>query len=227
MRTQDRLIDTAEILRTKRSYRGYLHLKIMPGADKDQVLRAMQLADRVSINLEAPSNQRLSLLAPHKIFIEELLRPLQWAEQIRHQLPSYQGWNGQWPSLATQFVVGGCGESDVELLTTTQYLYSKLHLSRVYYSAFKPVAGTPLEERPRENPIRQDRLYQASFLLRDYGFDLEELPFTPQGNLPLEIDPKLAWANANLSEAPVELNSQTVTSFYEYPGLGHRMLKKF
>lgn len=220
IRTQDRLIDTAEILRHKHSFQGYLHLKIMPGAERDQVIRAMQLANRVSINLEAPNNKHLANLAPHKTFLEELLQPLKWAEEIRLSLPNNQGWNNRWPSLATQFVVGGSDEKDIELLSTTNYLYQSLHLGRVYYSAFKPIPDTPLENRPAENRLRQDRLYQASFLLRDYGFDLEDMPFLQTGNLPLDIDPKSAWAQSNLIDQPVDLNLANRQQLLRIPGIG-------
>jgi predicted DNA-binding helix-hairpin-helix protein len=218
--TQDRLIATAEVLRHKMGFRGYIHLKIMPGAERDQVLRAMQLADRVSVNLEAPNTDRLSKLAPHKIFMEQLLQPLQWVDQIRKQMPPQCGWKGHWPSTTTQFVVGAVGESDLELLTTTAYLHNQVHLARAYFSGFSPVRGTPLENQPAVNPWRQNRLYQASFLLRDYGFDLEELPFIDQGNLPLGADPKLAWAQLNLNEKPVEVNKAEKRDLLRVPGIG-------
>jgi len=117
--TQDKLIDAADILRNRYGYRGYLHLKLMPGAEKDQVLRAMQLADRVSINLEAPNSERLARLAPAKVYLDELLQPLTWAEEIRRVHSPYQAHGGRWPSIVTQFVVGAAGESDAELLRTT------------------------------------------------------------------------------------------------------------
>jgi len=98
----------------------------------------MQLADRVSVNLEAPNNNRLSILAPHKQFTEELLQPLKWIEEIRRTQPGNKGWNGRWPSSVTQFVAGGAGESDLELLTTTDYLYRQLGLRRTYFSPFSP-----------------------------------------------------------------------------------------
>lgn len=226
IRTQDRLIDTAEILRLKKGFRGYLHLKIMPGAEREQVLRAMQLANRISINLEAPNDHRLPSLAPHKVFLQELLKPLQWAEEIRRSESQHLGWNGQWPSLATQFVVGGAGENDLELLTTSSYLLKRLHLSRIYYSAFRPIPNTPMEHQNAENPIRQDRLYQAFFLMRDYGFELEELPFTNQGNLPLENDPKLIWARINLSESPIEVNKAELHQLLRIPGIGPQNAQK-
>ena len=220
VRTQDRLLDTAEILRKKHGYRGYLHLKLMPGAEHDQVERAMQLADRVSVNLEAPNTERLSLLAPQKMFLDELLQPLRIVESIRKNQPGYRGWKGRWPSSTTQFVVGAVGENDVELLKTVAYLYQKLRLARSYFSGFSPVRDTPFEDRPSINPWRQHRLYQASFLLRDYGFEIEEMPFQKEGHLPLEIDPKQAWARANLSEAPVEINRAARHDLLRVPGIG-------
>jgi predicted DNA-binding helix-hairpin-helix protein len=221
-RTQDRLIATAEILRRKYLYRGYLHLKLMPGAEEAQIERAMQLADRVSVNLEAPNPSRLALLAPQKDMMEELLNPLRVVECIRKSQPSYQGWNGRWPSSTTQFVVGAVGESDLELLQTVAYLYSKLHLARSYFSGFSPVRDTPFEELTPTNPWREHRLYQASFLLRDYGFELEEMPFQNGGDLPLEIDPKQAWANQNLSQAPLEINRADRHDLLRIPGIGPR-----
>lgn len=220
MRTQDKLLDTADILRHKLGFRGYIHLKIMPGAEKAQVERAMQLADRVSVNLEAPNTERLARLAPHKTFLEELLQPLKWVDEIRRSTPPTKAWNRRWPSSVTQFVAGGADESDLELLTTTEYLHKHLHLKRAYFSAFHPVLDTPLENKAPVNPLREHRLYQASFLLRDYGFGLEELPFGGSGDLPLPEDPKLAWAQANLSERPLELNKAEYAQLIRIPGIG-------
>ncbi len=218
VRTQDRLIDTAAILRRKLGYRGYLHLKLMPGSERDQVLAAMTLSDRVSINLEAPSQSRLSALAPKKTFFEELLQPLKWIEEIRRSMPPPQ--DRRWPSSVTQFVVGAAGESDVEILQTTAYLTRMFGLQRTYFSAFHPVHDTPLENLPPENPWREHRLYQASFLLRDYGFEFEELPFDAQGRLPLDVDPKLAWARQHLIDAPVEVNLAEREALLKVPGIG-------
>ncbi len=218
--TQDRLVETAEILRYRLGFRGYLHLKIMPGAERDQILRSMQLADRVSVNLEAPNTKCLQLLAPKKVFLDELLQPLRVVEEIRRQQPPHLAWDGRWPSSVTQFVVGAVGESDLELLTTTQYLYRNLHLSRTYFSGFEPVTDTPLEAYPAVNPWREHRLYQASFLLRDYAFDMEEMPFDQEGNLPLDLDPKQAWARDYLSEEPVEVNQAPREELLRVPGIG-------
>ena len=220
IRTQDKLLDTAAILREKYSYRGYLHLKLMPGAEQAQVERAMQLADRVSVNLEAPNTRRLALLAPQKMFMDELLQPLRMVEHIRRTQPGHKGWNGRWPSSTTQFVVGAVGESDLELLQSVAYLYKHLRLARSYFSGFGPIRDTPFEDRQAVNPWRQHRLYQASFLLRDYGFELEEMPFMGEGSLPLETDPKLAWAKTNLSEAPLEINRAEQRDLLRVPGIG-------
>jgi predicted DNA-binding helix-hairpin-helix protein len=218
--TQDKLIDTAAILRRKYHYRGYLHLKLMPGAEKAQVEQAMRLADRVSVNLEAPNSHRLGLLAPKKQFLDELLQPLRWVEEIRRNQPGHLGWNGRWPSTVTQFVVGAVGESDLELLTTTERLYRQLRLRRAYFSPFHPVSDTPLENLPPTPVLREFRLYQASFLLRDYQFDLEDLPFQSSGDLPLHQDPKAAWAEEHLANRPIEINKATREELLRIPGIG-------
>ncbi len=213
-RTQDRLLDTAEILRRRYHFRGYLHLKIMPGAEREQVRAAMRLADRVSVNLEAPNDRRLAQLAPHKIFVEDLWQRLRWIEEIRREEP------GPWPSSTTQFVVGAAGESDAELLRTTEQLHREVGIARAYFSSFDPVPGTPLEDRPPSPPLREHRLYQASFLLRDYGFRVEELPFDAEGNLPRETDPKRVWACRHLLHAPVEVNRAGRRDLLRVPGIG-------
>jgi predicted DNA-binding helix-hairpin-helix protein len=192
----------------------------MPGAEAAQIERAMQLADRVSVNLEAPNTRRLQALAPQKDMLDELLQPLRVVEHIRKTQPGARGWNGRWPSTTTQFVVGAVGESDLELLQTVDYLYRKLRLARSYFSGFSPVRDTPFEDRTPTNPWRQHRLYQASFLLRDYGFVVEDFPFQGAGDLPLEQDPKLAWARQNLSQAPVELNRAERQDLLKIPGIG-------
>jgi len=218
--TQDKILDTADILRNRLGFNGYVHLKIMPGAERAQVERAMQLADRLSVNLEAPNTGRLQQLAPMKQFFEELLRPLQWVEEIRRERSPRHGWNGRWPSTVTQFVVGAVGESDLELLTTAERLYKQLRLRRTYFSSFRPIADTPLEDRPPADPLREHRLYQASFLLRDYDFDMEEMPFSAGGNLPLSVDPKLGWAQKHLREEPVEVNRADREELLRVPGIG-------
>ena len=218
---QDDILAAAEILRHRYHFRGYIHLKIMPAAERDQIAAGMALADRVSLNLEAPNAKRLSKLAPHKQFDNELLQKLQWVEEIRQADPERR-----WSSTTTQFVVGPSGESDVELLLTTEYLYNRLKLKRAYFSKFSPIDDTPLEGYPPTPLAREQRLYQASFLLRDYGFTAEELPFASGGNLPLEEDPKVLWAKANLMEAPVEINTAERETLLRIPGVGLQGVNK-
>lgn len=218
--TQNKLLDTAEILRKKLGFPGYLHIKIMPGAERGQVLQAMKLADRISTNLEAPNASCLQTLAPQKAFEEELMTPLRWAQDIRRSLPGHLGWRGRWPSTTTQFVVGPAGETDLDLLSTADSLQRQTGLRRAYFETFNPVEGTPMENHPPEDPQRKVRLYQASFLLRDYGFDLEDLPFTSMGNLPIESDPKRAYANQVFRQNPVEVNTADRSKLIRVPGIG-------
>jgi predicted DNA-binding helix-hairpin-helix protein len=220
IRTQDRIIATAEILRQKYHYRNYIHLKIMPGAEKDQIFRAMQLADRVSINLEGANETSLRRLAPKKSFYEELLQPLRLIEQIRQEHSPHLAWKGFWPSSCTQFVVGAVGETDLDLLQTTANIRNHFKITRAYYSRFAPVIDTPFENLPAESMIRQNRLYQAFFLLRDYQFDLEEIQFSQSGHLDLGRDPKLAWAEVNLRECPIEINTADYEQLLKIPGIG-------
>ena len=213
--TQDKIIDTADIIRNRQGYRGYIHLKIMPGIEYDQLYRSMQLADRVSVNLEAPTSARLAELAPKKIFIEELVQMLQWAQQIRQNHRDQR-----LASSVTQFVVGAVGDTDLELLSMSDKLYSQAQLARVYYSAFGPVPGTPFENLPATEAIREFRLYQSSFLLRDYKWDVEELPFLRDGNLRTDVDPKQAWADEHLAHQPIEIMRAEREQLLRIPGVG-------
>ncbi len=218
--TQDRLLATAQILR-RRGFRGYLHLKLMPGAEEAQVLEAMRLADRVSVNLEAPGEPYLHRIAPHKRFQDELLRTLQKAAELRRTLDPRDFGRKRWPSLVTQFVVGAAGERDMDLLGWAGRLLREAGLARVYFSPFRPIVGTPLAGHPPEDPNRTRRLYQAFFLLRDYGFDVGEIPRTPDGNLP-PGDPKALWAERHLAANPVEINTAPRELLLRIPGIGPR-----
>ncbi len=213
--TQDKILDTAEIVRKRYGYRGYLHLKIMPGIEYEQLYRLMQLADRVSVNLEGPTQERLNALAPKKDFQRELLSMLQLAEEIRRTHP-YEKLAGT----VTQFVVGAVGDTDQELLSLSHRLYRQYGLTRAYYSGFSPVIQTPFENLSPTNPLREHRLYQASFLLRDYGWKVEDLPFLTDGNMVLEMDPKRAWAERYLREAPVDLMKASRQQLLRVPGIG-------
>ena len=213
--TQDKILDTAEIVRNRYHYQGYLHLKVMPGIEYEQLYRLMQLADRVSVNLEGPTQERLNALAPKKDFQRELLNMLQLAEEIRRTHP-YEKLAGT----VTQFVVGAVGDTDQELLSLSNRLYRQYGLTRAYYSGFSPVIQTPFENLLPTDPLREHRLYQASFLLRDYGWKVEDLPFLADGNMLLDMDPKRAWAELYLRDTPVEIMTARREQLLRIPGIG-------
>ena len=225
IKTQDKLLDTAAILREKYQFKGYLHLKIMPGAEQAQVERAMLLADRLSVNLEAPHADALAILAPQKDLATDLLAPLNWIQEIRRNKPPSRAWKGKWPSSTTQFVVGAAGETDLDILSTTAFLHKNSGISRAYYSSFNPIQGTPLENMAPSHPRREFRLYQAFFLLRDYGFMLEDLNYQNSGYLPLEKDPKSAWADQHLLHQPLEINHAPREQLLRVPGLGPKRVE--
>ena len=218
VREMDRLLATAEIIRRRLEFPGFIHLKILPGAEPAQVERAAELADRISINLEAPSAEHLSLLTSKKRFDEQLLAGLKLASRLVHSPDPRR----KARSLTTQVIVGAVGETDQEILQTAWRLYRRLGLARFYYSAFRPIPGTPLESRPAAPLQRQNRLYQADFLLRSYGFQLEEILFDAQGNLPAGQDPKQAWALAHPQYFPVEVNRASREELLRVPGIGPR-----
>jgi predicted DNA-binding helix-hairpin-helix protein len=218
--TQDKLLDTAAILRQRYHYQGYLHLKIMPGSQQAQVEQAMRLADRLSVNLEAPHQRALTALAPRKRLQADLIDPLLWIHQIRQNNLPVRTWKGRWPSSITQFVVGAAGESDLDLLSACSSLFHNAGISRAYFSSFSPMENTPLENLPASPPQREYRLYQAFFLLRDYGFELEDLVYNEDGNLPMVLDPKTSWAEIHLKHQPLEINSACREELLKVPGLG-------
>ena len=225
IRIQDKIIETADILRNQKKYFGYLHMKIMPGAEYDQILNLMKWSDRVSINLEAPNPERLGKLAPMKNFGEELFSRIRWVESIRKNLNPNLNWKRRWPSVTTQLVVGASDENDLEILKTSDYLIRNFHLARIYYMTFSPVINTPFENLPAENPMRGHRLYQASFLIRDYGFIFEDFSFNSKGYLDLSGDPKKIWAENNLRQKPIEINSASKEELLRIPGIGPKRVE--
>lgn len=212
-KASEKMLATIELLRNRYEYDGYIHFKLLPGADDALIEQALRLSQRISVNLEAPNSQRLSQLSGSKQFTSDLLVPLQRAHQLRQSL-------GLCVSMTTQFVVGGAAETDREILSTTSSLYAQLRLARVYYSAFQPVAGTPLEDLPPAPAWREHRLYQADFLLRCYGFDYHELVFDDAGHLPRSADPKTAWAYAHPERFPLEVNTAEEQDLIRVPGIG-------
>jgi predicted DNA-binding helix-hairpin-helix protein len=229
VRSMDRMLATVALVRQKYQFRGYVHLKLLPNAETAQIEQAVQLADRVSTNLEAPTPQHLARLAPQKTFAESLVEPLRRARAIIQQQRWQAGRQVATGGMVTQFVVGPAGETDRDLLTTSQYLYRQIGLSRAYYSAFSPVRDTPLAEAPPTSPLREFRLYQGDFLLRRYGFEVGELPFDDAGNLPPHADPKLVWAQRHPEYFPLEVNRAAPQQLLRVPGIGpqamHNLLR--
>ncbi len=247
--TQELLNDTAKILRTRYGFRGYIHLKVMPGASAEAIKEAAKWANRISVNAEAPNEQRLKTIAPDKSFRGEMLPTLQriaevitqkrmeWLERQGVVQRIGRGWLADLDDLVsvstppilsstTQFVVGAAGESDKELLQTVAQFYRQFQLGRAYFSAFRPICGTKMEDAPAETPVREHRLYQADFLLRHYNFELEELPFDEQGNLPRDVDPKLAWALRHPERFPVEVMRAEREELLRVPGIGPETAEK-
>lgn len=221
VRSMDRMIETVDLVRNKYGWRGYVHLKLLPNAEDAQIERAALLADRLSVNLEAPNETRLAQLAPKKDFDRGLVEPLERAWAIVRRLRN-AGKRVATAGATTQYVVGPAGESDQELLFTSQRLYRQVGLRHAYYSAFSPVSDTPLENVEPTVPFREHRLYQADFLLRQYGFNANELPFDGQGNLALERNPKEAWAAAHPEYFPLEINRAPQSALLRVPGIGPR-----
>lgn len=220
-RTMEKTIAAVDILRRRYEFRGYVHLKLMPGAEQAAVERAIQLADRVSTNLEAPNTARLQKLTGTKQFTEELLAPLRAARALMRQNPALAR-----TSLVTQFVVGAAEESDREILTTSSELYRELELARIYYSAFRPVRDTPLENHAPADPLREVRLYQTDFLLRQYGFTYDDLYFDAAGNLPLDRDPKTMWALKHPERFPLDVQRADRQDLLRVPGLGPKSVQR-
>jgi len=214
--TMNRILAATELLREKHRFDGFVHLKVLPGASLDRVERSAQLADRISINLEAPTANTLSEIAPDKDFDLELMRRMQWISAlVKCDAMRAKGHT-------TQFVVGAGNETDLDLLATTARLYDELALSRAYFSAFQPVTGTELADKPATPLTREHRLYQCDYLLRRYSFKLDELTFGEDGDLPLDKDPKRIWAEAHPEAFPVEVNAAPKDQLLRVPGIGPR-----
>ncbi len=216
-RTQERMVNTVEILRKRYSFSGYVHLKILPGADHASVEAGCKLASRVSINMEAPTAAHLSRLSSRKNILDGIVEPMKWVKDLVARNESLVP-SGQ----TTQFVVGAADETDRDLLHTVAALYRDIGMRRVYFSAFKPVSQSKLEDHPATPPIRQHRLYQTDWLLRVYGFSPAEveLALEPQGRLPLKMDPKLAIARKQPGTYPLDVNQAGYEDLLRVPGIG-------
>ena len=222
-RAMDRMLATIDILRRRERFRGYIHIKMLPGSDDEQVREAVRLASRVSINLEGPSDAVVRRLAAEKDLSGDLLPALELAGRLSRQARL----EGR-PGLAapagttTQFVVGAQGEADRELLGLVSRLERSGVLHHAHWSAFQPVAGTPMEGVAGVPAARELRLYQAEHLLREYGFGFDELVFGTDGNLELDRDPKTAWALDHPASFPVEVLRASREELLRVPGIGPR-----
>lgn len=212
-RATERMLATVELVRRRYQFKAYVHLKILPGADDASIEASLRLAQRVSVNLEAPNAERIRILSHAKDWDRHLLAPLRTAHRLRREL-------GRPTSMTTQFVVGAAQESDREILSTTTRLYREMDLDRAYYSAFQPIPDTPLEGRPATPAWREHRLYQADFLLRQYGFSFDDLVFDDQGNLSAHADPKMLWAMHHPERFPLEVNTASREDLLRVPGVG-------
>ena len=213
------MLATLEVLRQREGFSGYIHVKLLPGAEIAQVEAAQRLATRISVNLEGPTDAHVSTLAKEKNLTGDLLPKLELAGRLYREARE-EGGPGPRGSTTTQFVVGAVGEKDQEVLRLVARLEGQRLLHHAHFSAFQPVAGTPFEDRAPTPAARESRLYQAEHLLREYGFGVEELAFETGGNLPLEHDPKTAWALAHPERFPLEVTRAPLELLLRVPGLG-------
>jgi predicted DNA-binding helix-hairpin-helix protein len=218
-RATDRMLATLEVLRRREGFTGYIHVKLLPGAETAQVEAATRLATRVSVNLEGPTDAHVSTLAKEKNLTGDLLPKLELAGRLYREARE-EGGPGPRGSTTTQFVVGAVGERDQEVLRLVARLERERLLHHAHFSAFQPVVGTPFEGLAPTPAARESRLYQAEHLLRDYGFGVEELAFEPGGNLPLDHDPKTAWALAHPERFPLEVVRAPLELLLRVPGIG-------
>jgi putative DNA modification/repair radical SAM protein len=217
------MIKTIEILRKQYRFNGYIHAKMLPGASCDRIEAVCRLSSRVSVNVEAPTAERLHRLSSKKNLLEGIMAPmrqaLQFARKNQYALPAGQ---------TTQFVVGAAGENDAEILKTSSGLYQEINLRRIYFSAYRPIGDPRLEGVKAASPWRQHRLYQADWLMRVYGFPHSEvsLALDRYGNLPLKENPKLNIARARPWLFPVDINRASFEELLRVPGIGPLSAKR-
>lgn len=230
--TMSDMVQIARKLREEENFRGYIHLKTIPDAAPELIAEAGRLADRLSINVELPTDASVRQHAPEKK--PEQIRKAMADVRLRGEAAKERSHTGKRPprfapaGQSTQVIVGADGSSDAVILGQSTRLYGSYGLRRVYYSAFSPIpdasARLPLVSPPL---VREHRLYQADWLLRFYGFGLEEITSAaPDGNLDLEIDPKLAWALAHRGLFPLDVNRASREELLRVPGFGVRTVKR-
>ena len=227
--TMELLIKTVTLLRKEYKFNGYIHLKGIPHADLRLTQIAGSLVDRMSYNLELPSNESLKLLAPQKSK-ESILKPMrELSVRKEYFLLERTAKTGSTPQKGTgrflpagqttQMIVGATKETDGQIVRLSEAMYRKFDLKRVYYSAYLPVVDDPLLPNEKAGLLREHRLYQADWLIRFYGFSADEIAPTDE-NLPTEYDPKCAWALRNMQFFPIEVNKASVEELLRVPGIG-------
>lgn len=216
-----RELEAAEFLR-KRGYTGYLHLRLMPSCSRDLVRRAAELGDRIGLNVENPSESRLAEIRPDVDAKIDIWRRLRWCREEADRRAGLVR-----AGLDTQFVVGASDETDEQILGATYRLVIELRLRRVYYSGFRPIRRTPLEGRPPCPKSREFRLYQASFLMRDYGFEPSDFePALDERGFLRNLDPKLALVHTRPDIFPIDLNEAPARDLLLVPGIGPRTARR-
>jgi putative DNA modification/repair radical SAM protein len=224
--TMEQLIQVAKLLREEHQFRGYIHLKTIPEADPLLIEEAGRYADRLSVNIELPTELSLKTLAPEKTVgsIKEAMQTIYTGEQTVRNEPRAPRFAPAGQS--TQMIIGADDTDDSTILHSAESLYGNFRLRRVYYSAFSPIPNSPSSVPLAAPPLmREHRLYQADFLLRAYGFTATEL-FDGPGDLALDIDPKLAWALEHREVFPLDLNRAEPALIARIPGIGIRTTKR-
>ena len=224
--TMEQLVRVAKLLREEHDFRGYIHLKTIPDADPALIAEAGRYADRLSVNIELPTEASLHTLAPEKkiVSIKQAMQTIYTGEQTVLNEPRAPRFAPAGQS--TQMIVGADDTDDSTILHGAEALYGNFKLRRVYYSAFSPIPNSPKSVPLAAPPLmREHRLYQADFLLRSYGFSAGEL-FKGPGHLALDIDPKLAWALEHREVFPLDLNRAEPTLIARIPGIGLRTTQR-
>ncbi|SET72517.1 putative DNA modification/repair radical SAM protein [Pseudomonas graminis] len=224
--TMEQLIRVAKLLREDHEFRGYIHLKTIPEADPALIEEAGRYADRLSVNIELPTQLGLQTLAPEKEMgsIKQAMQTIYTGQQTVLNEPRAPKFTPAGQS--TQMIVGADETDDSTILHTAESLYGDFRLKRVYYSAFSPIPNSPKSVPHAAPPLmREHRLYQADFLLRSYGYSANELLQGP-GHLALDIDPKLAWALEHRDIFPLDLNRAEPAMIARIPGIGIRTTKR-
>ena len=227
--TMELLVKTVELLRKEYNFNGYIHCKTIPGSSQELINKLGNLVDRMSINIELPSNDSLKLLAPQKQK-NAILEPMKYVATgiTQNKLEKSKYKNKFVPAgQTTQLIIGATPESDLKILKLSQGLYKKMHLKRVYYSAYVSINNDKNLPTLKSPPLlRENRLYQADWLLRFYGFKAEELLDKTHPNFNNILDPKCDWALRHLDKFPVEINKADYFTLLRIPGIGVISAKK-